>query len=214
MLIHIHNRFFVCARRCLNEMYTQGKEACDAALHRMKMENVKPGDELPKVEHAKDSDRFLVSRVVTVPLPSFQYGEEVYAGINCRMKWAISSKDCEVELTERNLRYWLAALAASPQLPKKEKKAKNQDQDQKEDENEGPQDEYYQADPDGNSQGENAGKDQNEHDGNTAGDQNGVNEGEHDEEEKAVASPKKRRKLKRRRSDVEGGSPPKKDRKP
>ena len=203
---------FVCARRFLKEMHTRGQEACDAALHRMKMENVQPGDELPKVEHAKDSDRFLVSRVVTVPLPSFQYGEKVYAGINCRMKWAIASKDFEVELTERNLRYWFAALAASPQLPKKEKKAK--DQDQQEDANEGPQDDNHQADPNGNSHGENAGDNENEFDENTAGDQNGVKEGEHDEEEKAAGSPKKKRKLKRRRSDVEGGSPPKKDRKP
>ena len=90
------------------------KQACDRRYREMIMENIVPGEELPKIRSAKDSDKYTCGRSVVVDVSSEDLPPHSF-----RLLWGVSGQaEFWMSLTEENLEYCVRAITASPDQPK------------------------------------------------------------------------------------------------
>ena len=83
------------------------------------LSGVQDGEEPPKFRQAREDDKFVIARCVSVTLPAFTDGQgSAVDETEMHMLWSVKSKDIHIDLTDQNLRYCFSALECSPAVEK------------------------------------------------------------------------------------------------
>lgn len=94
------------------------REACDAAVKRLILENVPANTEPPaKIRRAIQQDEYMVGRSILVNMPAISDGWPERA---IRFLWGVKGSDLFMELTAENFSYIRQAIMASPKVEPKE----------------------------------------------------------------------------------------------
>ena len=92
--------------------------ACSALVKRHMLSGVQEGETPPRFRSAREDDKWVISRVVTVEFPEVEaFG---MAAREIAVLWSVKSRDIDVELDHGNLQYVIAALSASDVVVKAE----------------------------------------------------------------------------------------------
>ena len=97
------------------------REACDAAVKKMILENVPANMQPPaKIRRAIQQDEFLVGRSILVNMPALS---DEWPERAIRFLWGVKGTDLFMELTVDNLSYVRQAIMISPKVEPKEDSA-------------------------------------------------------------------------------------------